>query len=39
MAIMIDSGFCPSTAATLTASSSEGMDSRMSTMRITRVST
>ena len=39
MAIMIDSGLWPSTAATLTASSSDGMDSRMSTIRITRVST
>ena len=39
MAIMIDRGFWPSTAAILTASSSEGMDSRMSTTRITRVST
>ena len=39
MAIMIASGFRPITAATLTASSSAGMDSRMSTIRITKVST
>ena len=36
---MIEIGRCPITAATLTASSSEGIDSRMSTKRITSVST
>ena len=38
IAIMIAQGVRPSTAAMLTASSSEGMDSRMSTKRITPVS-